>query len=232
MEAIREQITYDPRTKMFFLLLVNVLVLSFFGPYVALVAGSVVLILLIVDCPSNYVVNYLLVWGGFQLLAIPAYFWPNVFTLFIGYLQFWIARFTVTIGLAAWFIHTTKISEFLASLSAMRMPSFIMIPFSVVLRFIPVVGREMRAVAEAMSLRDLTGWKMAAHPLKFIEMVVVPMLTSLTRAGDDLAAAAIVRGLGRTRTPTPLVRLSFKVTDFLLLLVGVALATVTAMGLI
>ena len=42
------------------------------------------------------------------------------------------------------------------------------------------------------------------HPLVIAERFLVPLLSSIARVADDLAASSVVRGLGSTTRPTSL----------------------------
>lgn len=66
------------------------------------------------------------------------------------------------------------------------------------------------------------------HPLRTIEYLLVPMLASCSRIADDLAASALVRGLGAATRPTPLGVVRFGWRDAI---AGVALLGVVALAL-
>ena len=76
-------------------------------------------------------------------------------------------------------------------------------PIAVVLRFAPVVAAEASAVVDSMRLQGLTGRRsVLRHPVLSIERFTVPMIASTLRVGDDLTAAALLRGLGSYQRPT------------------------------
>ena len=45
------------------------------------------------------------------------------------------------------------------------------------------------------------------HPLVIAERFLVPLLSSIARVADDLAASSVIRGLGGPTRPTSLTRL-------------------------
>ena len=62
---------------------------------------------------------------------------------------------------------------------------------------------EASAVVDSMRLQGLTGRRsVLRHPVLSIERFTVPMIASTLRVGDDLTAAALLRGLGSYQRPT------------------------------
>ena len=51
------------------------------------------------------------------------------------------------------------------------------------------------------------------HPLVIAERFLVPLLSSIARVAEDLAASSVVRGLGGPTRPTSLTRLRATVWD-------------------
>ena len=81
---------------------------------------------------------------------------------------------------------------------------------------------ELYEVREAMEMRgvDLGVRGVVRHPLVIAERFLVPLLSSIARVADDLAASSVVRGLGGPTRPTSLARLRATAWD------GLALACV------
>ncbi len=104
-------------------------------------------------------------------------------------------------GLAIAFavVRTTEVSAFIAALQASRAPKLLTIPIAVMLRFFPTIAEEHAQIRAALRLRGLSGrgWR---HPLRALQWRFVPLLVATTRIGDDLANAALCRGL---ESPTP-----------------------------
>ena len=80
---------------------------------------------------------------------------------------------------------------------------------------------EWRAIREAMSLRGLpaTPVGMACHPVKSMEYVYVPMLISASRISDEIAQAAVTRGIDHIRRRTCIEQVGFTFQDVLVLAV-------------
>ncbi len=132
---------------------------------------------------------------------------------------YWSGRFAISIGMAGYVLASVRPAEFTAALQAMRIPRSLVVPMTVMLRFIPTAFGELRAIVEAMRLRGLlTGsWSALRHPIRTAEFVVVPLLASSTRIGDDLAASGLLRGLTRPGRRTCITRLVFGWPDALLI---------------
>ncbi|MGL4832606.1 MAG: energy-coupling factor transporter transmembrane component T [Propionibacteriaceae bacterium] len=138
---------------------------------------------------------------------------------------YWTCRFAIAIWMAAFIITSIGTGEVTAALRAILLPKSFVTIITVVLRFIPLTGAELKAIMAALKLRGLvTGvGSLFLHPFRTAEYVMVPLLASLTRVIDDLAAGGVIRGLGTEAKPTSIVRLSCRRSD------AVAIATLGAL---
>lgn len=146
---------------------------------------------------------------------------PHPVTVTTALASAYALRFVAVAGVAAHLVATTTPSALTSALVAARMPRAVVTPTSVMVRFVPVVAAEARAVADAMRLRGLGGWRSTLrHPVTTIERFTVPMLGSSLRITDDLSASALLRGVGSPPRPTCLHPPRLRAFDG-----GVALAT-------
>ena len=124
-------------------------------------------------------------------------------------IAFWFARFFVGFGLALYVYRTTRIGQMKAALRAVHLPRVFVDALAVAFRVIPTVSAEAVAIREAMSMRgvDLGVRGVLRHPLVIAERFLVPLLSSIARVADDLAASSVIRGLGGPTRPTSLTRL-------------------------
>lgn len=130
-------------------------------------------------------------------------------------------------GAFGWFLITrVRPTEFMAAMTRMRMPRFLAVPIAVVLRFIPTVVTEARAITDAMRMRGLIGGPLSVlrHPIRTAEHLVIPLLAGAVRAGDELTASALCRGFGSPGRRSTIVELRFGVADLMLVLVTLAVA--------
>ena len=94
-------------------------------------------------------------------------------------------------------VQTTRISQFLSALQAMHLPVAAIIPVAMLFRFIPTVQDEWNGIRKAMAFRgiSLSFAELLRHPGKSIEYVLVPLLFSTISVMEELAAAALARGM-------------------------------------
>lgn len=104
------------------------------------------------------------------------------------------ARFVPSIAIGYFVLTTTTVSELVAALERMHVPQSLVIPISVMFRFIPTVAEESAAIGDAMKMRGVRiGGKRSAEMLEFR---FVPLLMSSVKIGEELSAAALTKGLG------------------------------------
>ena len=135
---------------------------------------------------------------------------PRSVVLVIGTcaaIAFWFARFFA--GLALYVYRTTGIGQMKAALRAVHLPRVFVDALVVAFRVLPTVGAEAVAIREALEMRgvDLGIRGVLRHPLVIAERFLVPLLSSIARVADDLAASSVIRGLGGPTLPTSLTRL-------------------------
>ncbi|MFV0451294.1 MAG: energy-coupling factor transporter transmembrane component T family protein [Propioniciclava sp.] len=173
-------------------------------------------------------------WAGAAayLTVTAALFWAPVFAQggllgLFNTLGFWLFRFGVALLAAAYVIITVTPSAFVSGMYRARVPRFLSVPLAVMLRFIPQARVEFVAVIEAMTLRGIPMTTSAwfRQPLRSIEYLVVPLLVSSSRLADDLTASGLVRGLGGTERPTPMVENRFSWRDWVAVLAIAAVLT-------
>lgn len=117
----------------------------------------------------------------------------------------WISMLAVTVRMmlpcvvtGAYAFSTTGVGEFVCALRRARVPEAIVIPCMVVIRFFPTIGEDYRQIKNAMALRGIGGgvWETLCHPMKRLEYIVIPLLMNSNNVAQDLSAAALTKGLG------------------------------------
>ena len=108
-----------------------------------------------------------------------------------------------------------SMQDLLAALQAMGAPQAVLIPCMVVLRFFPTIRRDASHLMESLKTRRVLagGGYAFRHPALTCELLVVPLLMRSVRVSDELAASALVRGLGGETRPTMLHPRSFGARD-------------------
>lgn len=217
----------DPRTKLLALLILNALVMRA-SPTSTLLAVQLLAVLALawevggataartglgcLVCDALSLSSpFLVAWLG----GLGA---PRSVVLVIGTcaaIAFWFARFFAGFGLALYVYRTTRIGQMKAALRAVHLPRVFVDALAVAFRVIPTVGAEAVAIREAMEMRgvDLGIRGVLRHPLVIAERFLVPLLSSIARVADDLAASSVIRGLGGPTRPTSLTRLRASAWD-------------------
>ncbi len=129
-------------------------------------------------------------------------------------------------------IKTTRISQLIAALSALHLPLFVIIPLSVMLRFIPTVQEEWDGVRKAMAFRGISLEPDAVirAPFKTIEYILIPLLFSCISVMDELASASLARGLDAERKRTSYETVKMRFPDYIIILLFVGIAFYAAVG--
>lgn len=211
----------DPRTKIILVVLCSAAVMGGGGlrfvPIVLLLSTALAVSerswLRVIGLPAAAVTMWFVGW------ILPLW-WPNPAMVIMAIACAYLIRFVAAIGVGMHLIATTSPTQLAAGLRAWRVPRPVSVTLAVMLRFFPVVAVESAAVLDAMRLRGLVGARgLARHPVLSIERFTVPMIAASLRASEDLASAAILRGLGSRRAPTAMTPPRFGRPDLALVVV-------------
>lgn len=121
---------------------------------------------------------------------------------------------------------TTRINQFLAAFQAMHLPTAVIIPLAVMFRFIPTVQDEWTGIRKAMAFRGISLEPAAIlrSPLKTIEYILIPLLFSSVSIMEELAAAAIARGMDSEGNRTSYEEVRLHVQDWITIILFIAAA--------
>jgi energy-coupling factor transport system permease protein len=105
-------------------------------------------------------------------------------------------------------------SRFLRSLESMRMPPQWVIPLGVCLRFMPSVATECRQIHYAMRIRGVgpTPKRLLRRSFETLTYMLVPLLVRSLSVGDELARAAVARGIETPGAKSSLYSLGLRFT--------------------
>lgn len=211
----------DPRTKLLALLVLNAFVMRASPTSTLLAVQLLAVVALAWEVGGRVAVRTglgCLVCDAFSLGSPLLVAWleavgsPRSVVLVIGTcaaIAFWFARFFAGFGIALYVYRTTRIGQMKAALRAIHLPRVFVDALVVAFRVLPTVGAEAVAIREALEMRgvDLGIRGVLRHPLVIAERFLVPLLSSIARVADDLAASSVIRGLGGKTRPTSLTRL-------------------------
>ena len=132
------------------------------------------------------------------------------------------SRMTLIAMFGGYITKTTSVSEMLEALNRMKVPRSIGIPFSVLLRFVPTIKIELKALKENMKIRGIVTSRFfpLLRPIKYMEYTLVPLLMRMIKISDELSASALIRGLDSDDNRVTLTDLRFRWADLLIGLLG------------
>ena len=208
----------DPRTKLFLLVTVTTLMLSTSNRGLMNLAKPVLsllpFVLILSEGRRSMAAKYLFLYAVcFALERIALSFVTGLPAFLLLALCSVMTRFAPGIMTGAYLVASTSVSEFLASMERMHISEKIVIPLSVIFRFIPTIKEEYLAIQDAMKMRGIRAGK--GSPLLLLEYRLIPLMVSVVKIGDELSAAALTRGLGAPVKRTNVCEIGFHWQDFL-----------------
>lgn len=211
-------ISLDPRTQIFMLILINIVMMSnsrdglvlLFKYSLALI--PLVLILSIKEYTKAFL--YVGVFTGVHKMPILSHYVSptGIAGSIIRFFVLMMSHLLPCLVMAYYLLSTTKVSEFIASMERMKLGKKIIIPVTVMFRFFPTFAEEYRSIQDAMTMRKIT---ISKGIIKNLEYRFVPLIVSIVNIGDELSAAAMTRGLGVENKRTNFCSIGFGLWDAL-----------------
>lgn len=121
------------------------------------------------------------------------------------------------------FLQTTTVAAFIAAMERLHISRRVTIPFAVIFRFFPTVADEYRSIQDAMRMRGIS---VRRGPVAMLEYRLVPLIASTVKIGDELSAAAVARGLGVDTARTSYCRIQLHVWDGIVMVILACLLAV------
>ena len=189
---------FDPRTKMIVLIELDMLI--FLGRSLFYETGVFLLcsFILIVGGQFKTSVKYIgifVIFAGIEHLIRP---YMAHFSVSLIYFAVVIIRKVLPVFiLAKWLIATTEVSAFVAALWKMRLPRNMIITGSVIFRCFPTIREEWTVIQAAMRMRGIecNVRNLLLKPSETITYTLIPLFISILNISDELAQAALCRGL-------------------------------------
>lgn len=193
-----EKIYIDPRTKL--LMLICCVLFGCFAPNLLFQLGLVVVISIVGLAQGEWkkaikgLLGYIIICAfTVWIMGVTA---GTIKTMFIAFLGLFHKVYACGM-LAGIFVSTTKVNEFMYAMGKLKIPKTIIIPMTVMIRYIPAIKEDWRAIKDAMLLRDinLSFSQIICHPIMSAECIYVPLMMSSSKAADELTIAAVTRGI-------------------------------------
>lgn len=211
------RLSLDPRCKLFVTFFASVTLMISLTWTKELIVISFLFILFLL---SGFWRKGLLFFGLFLLLSLVEGFFAgqnnSIVTTLLDFFSVGYRRLLPTIMAAVFAMSGTKISEWLAALQKIRIPSFLLVPLAVLFRFFPTLLQDVKSIRQAMRFRGiaLNGWSYERHPLQTVEYFLIPLLMSAENTATELSATALVRGLSAKNPHTSVYTLRLKLADY------------------
>lgn len=115
----------------------------------------------------------------------------------IGIVSFVVQRIIPFLMLAAVMGRRKSISEITTSLERCGLPKGVILSVAVMLRYLPGMKDDFLVTVDAMKLKGLdASWRgVLLHPIRMLELILVPMLFRSLRVSEELSCAALVKGI-------------------------------------
>ncbi len=224
----KAKLVLDPRTKLFLVLCMGLSIALPVPMYVEAVNITFFACLFFLNGQAKTAVKLLLFFG---VLAALSYVPQDAG--FLGGIvlpaAFMVRRFMLPIVAGKYLIDSTPVGLLMSALEKLKMPKSIVITLSVMFRFFPTLGEEYRNIKNAMKMRGigLNALNIILHPLLTLEYMMVPLLASASRIGEELAAAGHTKGVDSPNKKVRYKTARFGIVDvFMLLYIAVGICVV------
>lgn len=207
----------DPRTKLYVLLLANLML--FFHARTNVEALMVTLFLAPFFLSGRTRAGLRLTATYLVLLAIDLLVVPVAtgFALsFLSMLSVGIRMLLPCIITGTYAFTTTTVGEFVCGLRRMRVPETVIIPCMVVIRFFPTLREDYRQIRNAMALRGIAAGPagLLRHPAQSLEYILMPLLMNSNNVAQDLSVAALTKGIGLSGAHTCMTEIRMTALDW------------------
>ena len=216
----KSRLAFDPRTKIFVLLVITVVMMGGtiegVGIIVRPVLALIPFLLLLIEGKRKGAWMFLLLF----MLASFGESWvlphtAGAVNLILVVATGLVTRFLPCFMMGYYLVTTTVVSEFIAAMERLHITKKIVIPLSVMFRFFPTVLEEAHAVRDSMRMRGIGGAIALKSPVKALEYRVVPLMVSVVKIGEELSASALTRGLGNPGKRTNICHIGFHLRDLI-----------------
>lgn len=222
----------DPRTKLLLILVMGMIV-AMKMPFI--LEGAIVLLLALLYIMSGNLRGAIKVIIAFILLISIQFIDMEA----LGFLEktlkplaFMIRRFMLPVVSFQYMISTTPVGVLMTGVEKMRIPQVIVLPLAVMVRYFPTLKGEYKHIKNAMKMRGIRSgfYDVLRHPMLTLEYIMVPMLTSASRIGEELTAACHTKGVESPLKKVRYKEVSFSVMDGLVVILLIAILVVGIRG--
>lgn len=191
----------DPRVKVVMAIALSTMLFMTAGKLTMIAIFGVALAVLLAAGMYRTGIKFLALFAALSLVdfTILQLGWVNVLTAMLSFFIYMVLKFLPMFMMGSWVVSTVRVNDFVMALQNSGVPGAIVIPLAAMLRFMPTVKDEAGYITDTMKMRniELSVRGLLLHPLKSMEYVMVPLLLRSVKVADEIAAAALTRGIDR-----------------------------------
>ena len=186
----------DPRTKIFLVLAMGASITILVPIYVEILSAALLAFLFVMNRQVKSAIKLMMV---FLFLAGLTYLPQDIpgVTSIVMPVGFMVRRFMMPIVAGNYLISSTPVGLLMNALEKLKLPFSVVITIAVMFRFFPTLKEEYGHIKNAMKMRGigLNAVNVISRPILTLEYMMVPLLSSASRIGDELAAAGHTKGV-------------------------------------
>lgn len=186
----------DPRTKIFLVLAMGASITILVPIYVEILSAALLAFLFVMNRQVKSAIKLMTV---FLFLAVLTYLPQDIpgVTSIVMPVGFMVRRFMMPIVAGNYLISSTPVGLLMNALEKLKLPFSVVITIAVMFRFFPTLKEEYGHIKNAMKMRGigLNAVNVISRPILTLEYMMVPLLSSASRIGDELAAAGHTKGV-------------------------------------
>jgi len=192
----RAILVLDPRTKIFLVLAMGASITILVPIYVEILSAALLAFLFVMNRQVKSAIKLMVV---FLFLAGLTYLPQDIpgVTSIVMPIGFIVRRFMMPIVAGNYLISSTPVGLLMNALEKLKLPFSVVITIAVMFRFFPTLKEEYGHIKNAMKMRGigLNAVNVISRPILTLEYMMVPLLSSASRIGDELAAAGHTKGV-------------------------------------
>ena len=192
----RAILVLDPRTKIFLVLAMGASITILVPIYVEILSAALLAFLFVMNRQVKSAIKLMMV---FLFLAGLTYLPQDIpgVTSIVMPVGFMIRRFMMPIVAGNYLISSTPVGLLMNAFEKLKLPFSVVITIAVMFRFFPTLKEEYGHIKNAMKMRGigLNAVNVISRPILTLEYMMVPLLSSASRIGDELAAAGHTKGV-------------------------------------
>ena len=192
----RAILVLDPRTKIFLVLAMGASITILVPIYVEILSAAILAFLFVMNRQVKSAIKLMTV---FLFLAGLTYLPRDIpgVTSIVMPVGFMVRRFMMPIVAGNYLISSTPVGLLMNALEKLKLPFSVVITIAVMFRFFPTLKEEYGHIKNAMKMRGigLNAVNVISKPVLTLEYMMVPLLSSASRIGDELAAAGHTKGV-------------------------------------